>query len=352
MLDMAVPADRIHLEDIEVGREVAFGSLDVTKEDIIAYARAFDPQPIHVDEEAARKSMVGGLCASGFHSCAMLMRMLADDFLAHGTSLGSPGIDEVKWMRPVRPGDRLTARFVCGSKRALASRPQVGLAKLRIEMLNQKGEAVMSWASNQLLRVREPAAAPAGGSNGSNGSNGSEGRPALDSLWATPGPEPDRSTNYFEDRHEGETYSLGSHTFTRDDVIDFARRFDPQPFHLDDAAAAKSLFGRLSASGWHTTAIWIRQYVRFRQEIEQDMRARGVRPAEYGPSPGFRNVRWLKPVYPGDTIEFRGRIDAMLDWCSRPDRGLIETENQGRNQHGEIVFAIRGRILAEKRTPA
>lgn len=347
MLDMAVPADKIHLEDVEIGRTVAFGRYDVTKQDIVSYAQAFDPQPIHLDEEAAKASIVGGLCASGFHSCAMLMRMLADDVLANGTSLGSPGINEVKWMKPVRPGDQLSARFVCSEKRALASRPHVGLAKLMLEMLNQKGDVVMSWDSNQFLQVRHPEKAGAALTSGAR-----EARPALVNLWETPGPEPDRSTNYFEDRQIGETYSLGQHTFSRDEVLDFARRFDPQAFHLDDAAAAQSLFGKLSASGWHTTAIWIRQFVRFRQEIERDMRARGLKPAEYGPSPGFRNVRWLKPVYPGDTIEYRGRVDAKSDWRSRPDRGLIETENQGRNQHGEVVFAIRGRILAEKRTPA
>lgn len=344
MLDMAVPADRIHLEDLDVGRWVTFGELEVSKGDIIAFAQAFDPQPLHLDEEAAKRSIVGGLCASGFHSCALLMRMLVDDVLAHATSLGSPGIEEVRWMRPVRPGDRLSGRLMCMEKRPLASRPGVGIARLQIEMLNDPGEVVMSWDSQQLLQVRHPAAAP-------QGSGERVARPKLASLWELPGPEPDRSTNFFEDRLEGETYSLGSHHFTREDIIAFAEQFDPQAFHLDDAAAARSLFGRLSASGWHTTAIWIRQFVRYRQEIERDMIARGLRHAEYGPSPGFRNLRWLKPVYPGDTIEFRGRVDAKVDWRSRPDRGLIETENQGRNQNGEIVFAIRGRILAERRKP-
>jgi acyl dehydratase len=344
MLDMAVPADLIHLEDMEIGRQVAFGALEVGKDDIIAYARAFDPQPIHLDEAAAQQSIVGGLCASGFHSCALLMRMLADDVLLKSTSLGSPGIDEVKWMRPVRPGDRLSGRMTCTGQREFASRPGVGIVKLLIEMLNQKGEVVMSWDSNQLLKVRHPA-------TGAPETSSRDKRPPLVSLWETEGPEPDRSRNYFEDRQIGEVYALGSHHFTREEVLGFARQFDPQPFHLDEAAAAQSLFGRLSASGWHTTSIWIRQFVRFRQEIERDMAARGERPAQYGPSPGFRNVRWLKPVYPGDTIEFRGRVDAKLDWRSRPDRGLIETENQGRNQHGDIVFTIRGRILAERRTP-
>jgi len=344
MLDMAVPADLIHLEDLEIGRPVAFGSLQVSKDDIISYARDFDPQPIHLDEEAAKNSIVGGLCASGFHSCALLMRMLAEDVLLQSTSLGSPGIDEVKWMRPVRPGDRLSGRLTCKSKREFSSRPGVGIAKQLIEMLNQKGEVVMSWDSNQLLRVRNS-------STDVSADRTKAPRPKLQSLWEMDGPEPDRSTNFFEDRQVGEIYSLGSHHFTREDVLAFARQFDPQPFHLDDAAAAQSLFGRLSASGWHTTSIWIRQFVRFRQQIERDMVARGFTPAQYGPSPGFQNVTWLLPVYPEDTIEYRGRVDAKLDWRSRADRGLIETENQGRNQNGDIVFTIRGRILAERRSP-
>jgi acyl dehydratase len=274
------------------------------------------------------------------------MRMLADDVLANATSLGSPGIDEVKWMKPVRPGDTLSARLVCREKRALGSRPEVGLAKLMIEMLNGAGETVMSWDSMQLLKVRSP------GSAAPSGTGATSSTPRAVSLWAMAGTAPDRSSNYFEDRQIGEIYSLGSHTFSRDEIMEFATRFDPQPFHLDDEAASRSLFGRLSASGWHTTAIWIRQFVRYRQDIERDMRARGLVPAQYGPSPGFRNLRWLKPVYPGDTIEFRGRVDTKLDWRSRPDRGLIETENQGRNQHGDLVFALRGRILAEKHSPA
>ena len=343
MLDMTVPPDRIHIEDLEVGRTVTFGRLAVSKADIIGYAQAFDPQPIHLDEEAAKNSMVGGLCASGFHSCALLMRMLADDVLAYGTSLGSPGIDEVRWLRPVRPGDVLAARFLCTDKRILGSRPEVGLAKLKLEMLNQKGDVLMSWESNQLLRVRAPKAAKA------TAGGGSESRPRFESLWATPGPEPVRTANHFEDRVIGETYSLGQHTFDRDGIMAFARAFDPQAFHLDDVAAKASLFGALSASGWHTTAIWIRQFVRFRQEIEARMRADGLTPAQYGPSPGFKNLRWLKPVFAGDTIEYRGRVIQKLDWKSRPDRGLIVTENQGRNQHGEIVFGIVGQILAERR---
>ncbi len=340
-----VEPDRIHLEDIEVGKTVPFGSLTVSKEEIIAFARAYDPQPIHLDEEAARKSIVGGLCASGFHSCALLMRLIADGFLNNATSLGSPGIDEVKWTKPVRPGDTLTGRYTCTEKRALSSRPEVGLAKITFEMLNGAGDVVQTWFSNQLLGVRHPGPKLAG-------EKGKSTAPPLESLWdGPPAPEPSRTTNFFEDRIVGETFDTGSHTLTREEIVDFARRFDPQPFHLDEAAGKASLFGGLCASGWQTAALFIRHFVAYRQKIEGEMRAKGLRVAHYGPSPGFRNCRWLKPVYPGDTLSFRGRTAAKIDLKSRPDRGLIQTDTQARNQKGEIVFAIRGQILAERREP-
>lgn len=349
MLDMSVPSDLIHHEDVEIGRTVSFGRKEVSKEEIIRFARSFDPQLIHLDEEAAKKSIVGGLCASGFHSCAIMMRMLADDVLNQSTSLGSPGIDDVRWIRPVRPGDVLSARFVCTEKRVLSSRPTVGLSKITFEMINQNGETAMTWASNQLLKVRDPKPAePKADASKAQ----SSAPPKLESFWDIPkGPEPSRTSNFFEDRVLGETYELGSHTFTRDEIIAFAKEFDPQPFHLDEAAGKASLFGGLSASGWHTTAIWIRHFVAYRQKLEAELRDKGIRSAVYGPSPGFKNVRWLKPVYPGDTLSFRARTAALVDWKSRLDRGLIQTDTQGRNQNGDIVFSIRGQILAERREP-
>ncbi|MFN3746438.1 MAG: MaoC family dehydratase [Hyphomicrobiaceae bacterium] len=341
---VSTPPDGVHLEDIEVGRVVEFGRISVSKEDIISFARAYDPQPMHLDEEAAKASIVGGLCASGFHSCAIMMRMLADGLLNDNwTSLGSPGIDECRWLKPLFPDQILTGRVVCTEKRALASRPEVGLLKVRFEMLDAAGDVIMVWDSNQLLKVRKP---------GPKSEGKSEGRPPLESLWDGPeGPAPDPTRNYFEDRHIGEMYDLGSHTFARDEIIAFARQFDPQPFHLDEEAGRKSLFGGLCASGWHTAAIWIRQFVAYRQGIERRIREAGAPVARYGPSPGFRNLRWLKPVYPGDTLMFRGRTAGKIDLKSRPDRGILQTDSQARNQRGEIVFSIRGQIMAERREP-
>ena len=338
----------LHFEDVIVGQTVPFGRKRVTKDEIVAFASAYDPQLIHLDEEVAKRSIVGGLCASGFHSCAILMRMLADDVLNKATSLGSPGMDEVKWLKPVRPDDELTARYTCTSKRVLHSRPHVGLAAVTFDMLNQAGDVVMVWKSNQLLSVRDP--------NALELTTASSG-PAktvtpLQSLWDMPaGPAPSARSNYFEDRVIGEFADLGSHTFTKPEIVAFAREYDPQPFHLDEEAAKSSLFGALCASGWHTAAHYIRLSVALRQGIEAKIRDAGGKVAVYGPSPGFKKVRWLKPVYVGDTITYRNRTTQKIDLKSRPERGLVVTETQGRNQKGEIVFAINGQILAERREP-
>jgi len=150
---------RHYYEDLVEGRTVSLGSTTVTKEEIIAYARAFDPQPLHLDEAAAKKSMIGRLCASGWHSCAILMRLLCDGYLLDAASLGSPGLEEVRFLKPVFPGDRLSLRYICNSKRMLASRPNVGLARILFEMLNQDGDTVLTWDTNQLMGLRHPVAA-------------------------------------------------------------------------------------------------------------------------------------------------------------------------------------------------
>jgi acyl dehydratase len=332
-------------EDIVVGTPYDCGRKLVTKEEIVAFARQFDPQPMHLDEEAARKTLVGGLCASGFHTCAMMMRMVCDGFLNRVVSLGSPGVDEVRWMKPVRPGDVLTTLYTAREKRILASRPDVGMTKVLVELRDDKGEVAASWLTNQLSRVRNPGPPPASPAPRRE-------KPAIPNFWDVPLPKgPPPADAYFEDRQIGEMAEFQSHTFGKDEIIAFARDYDPQPFHLDEAAAKASLFGGLAASGWHTAAIFIRGVVTARLEANAAARARAEPVAVYGPSPGFRDLSWPKPVFVGDTVSFRARLTEKVDLESRPDRGLLVSDVQGRNQKGEIVFGMTTQILAERRTP-
>ncbi len=147
-------------EDLDVGRPITFGRIAVTAEEIIEFARAFDPQPFHLSEEGGKGSMVGRLCASGFHSCALLMRMVAAELNAGGGSLGSPGLEEVRWMKPVFPGDVLSGRVTCTEKRPLRSRPGVGLCRILFELLKEDGQVVMSWEGHQLFKLRSAEAQP------------------------------------------------------------------------------------------------------------------------------------------------------------------------------------------------
>ena len=340
-------SDKVHHEDIEIGKPVTFGRKQVTKDEIMAFGRAFDPQPMHTDEEAAKATPVGGLCASGWHTCAIMMRMICDGPLRYTASLGSPGVEEVRWTKPVRPGDVLTCRQVYTDKRVLASRPYVGISKITAELLNEKSEVMARWHTTQFVRRRNPGAAPPPPQAGPKPE-----RKRLVNLWEVPVPQPEPTRGmFFEDRQLGEITDFGRHTFTRDEIISFASEFDPQPFHLDEAAAEASLFGALCASGWHTAAIFIREFVRHRLHASARAETSGGPQPAYGPSPGFRDLRWPKPVYVGDTIEFRGRLAEKIDLKSRPNRGILASEVQARNQHGEIVFALISQILVDRRKP-
>jgi acyl dehydratase len=154
---------------------------------------------------------------------------------------------------------------------------------------------------------------------------------------------------YLEDIRVGEKTALGRHTFSAEDIKSFARRFDPQPFHLDEQAAARSHFGALVASGWHTAAVCIRLIVQNRLREEEAMRARGEPVGTTGPSPGFRTLKWVKPVYAGDTIAYASEIIETRPVASRPDKGLVFMLNTGTNQAGELVISFVSSLFVDRR---
>lgn len=157
---------------------------------------------------------------------------------------------------------------------------------------------------------------------------------------------------FFEDIVVGERTELGSHTFTADDIKRFARSYDPQPFHMDEEAAAKSHFGRLCASGWHTLSVWMKLNVREQQRRDAERVAAGGPVARTGPSPGFDDLKWLKPVYAGDSITYSFEVTAKKESRSRPEWGLVTFTNAGVNQNGEAVISFVGHVFIERRTKA
>jgi acyl dehydratase len=150
---------RDHWEDFPVGSVRQFGAMPVTREDVLDFAAKFDPQPFHLDDAAAAASLFGKLSASGWHTCAMAMRLMCDGYLLNSASLGSPGIDNLKWHKPVYPGDTLSVRFTVLASRPMNSRPGVGLIRSLSEVLNQHGEVVQSMEGWGMFRRRHPAGA-------------------------------------------------------------------------------------------------------------------------------------------------------------------------------------------------
>jgi len=152
--DFAVPIGDRYFEDYAPGAEYEYGYAEVSEPEIIAFARQFDPQPIHVDPGFAATGPFGGLIASGWHTTGIFMRLFADHYLSRVASLGSPGIDELRWPAPLRPGDALRLRTTILQTRRSQHKPDRGLVHTRAELLNQHDHTVLSLIAMNLLRLR------------------------------------------------------------------------------------------------------------------------------------------------------------------------------------------------------
>ena len=150
---------RLYWEDFSVGEVRDLGQITPTREDIIAFASQFDPQPFHLDEEGGKASIFGGLCASGWHTCAMAMRLMVTNFLHETASLGSPGLENIKWTKPVYPNDTLRLQTTVLETKPMGRRPDVGMTRNLWEMFNQDGEKVLQMEGWGMFRRRHPATA-------------------------------------------------------------------------------------------------------------------------------------------------------------------------------------------------
>ena len=146
-------------EDFKTGDVAVYGPKLVTRDEIVAFAAEFDPQPMHMDEAAAAITLLGGLAGSGWHSCALMMRMMADGFLLDSTSMGSPGVEEVRWLRPLRPNTQVRLRVTVLDTRSSKSRPDMGLTRMRYELIDGAEETITSMTSTMMLGRRKPGAA-------------------------------------------------------------------------------------------------------------------------------------------------------------------------------------------------
>jgi acyl dehydratase len=149
---------KYYWEDFKVGERAVLGTKTFTEEEIIAFAKEFDPQPFHVDKAKAEASFFGGIIASGWHTCSVAMRMMCDAYLNESASIGSPGVDNIRWLKPVRPGDTLRAERIILESRASSSKADIGIVKSRWEAFNQHDEMVMSMEGISMFLRRTPGA--------------------------------------------------------------------------------------------------------------------------------------------------------------------------------------------------
>jgi len=160
--DFAVPIDDRYFEDYPPGAVYEYGYITVSEAEILDFARAFDPQSIHADPAAAARGPFRGLIASGWHTAAIMMRLFADHYLSRVASLASPGVDELRWPAPVRPGDSLRLRVTITEARRSRSKPARGLVRTQAELMTQNGETVLTLTAMNMLRLRHPDQAEAG----------------------------------------------------------------------------------------------------------------------------------------------------------------------------------------------
>src|ERR1700760_4324464 len=154
---------------------------------------------------------------------------------------------------------------------------------------------------------------------------------------------------FFEDIAVGQRRELGSFTFTAELIKKFAAQFDPQRFHLDEEAGRNSLFGGLAASGWHVGSVCMKLLVADAQRQAREMAARGEPVAVWGPSPGFRELRWIRPVLAGDTITYASEVESVRSSDKRPEWGIVQARNTGTNQPGEVTYSLLATAFAPGR---
>jgi acyl dehydratase len=146
----------LHYEDFAPGQTIELGGYHVSAEEIVGFASQFDPQPIHLDEAAGRASILGGLCASGWHVCSIIMRLMVDGFLGKSASMGSSGVEEVKWLKPVYAGETVRGRFTVTAKRISAKRPEMGILSMRVDLLGEDDALKCQMTGILFVKVGAP----------------------------------------------------------------------------------------------------------------------------------------------------------------------------------------------------
>ena len=340
------PDTRRSFDDLREGESFTFGPYEMVEDQIVAFAQSYDPQPMHLDPAAGRASPLGGLAASGWHSAAVVMRLVYDAWLCKTRGLGSPGIESTDWPRPLLAGQSVLGDGRILSMRVSRKRPHTGLAQIGISMREARSGAEVLRSVWWMMFEREPPHTPAPAGEESGRAIRSTVSPPTRSEAVTP----NLKMLYLGGAEQGKPIYIGDVSTSEDEIVAFARNFDPQPFHLDREAAEASLFGGLSASGWHSCALWMRTNVLARQallagysvterlELEQSA-AIGL---------GFQDLVWPRPVRPGERLHaFMTPLESRQS-RNRHGWGVTRWRAEMTNGEGNLVLRFHPSLLMRK----
>ncbi len=320
-------------EDFAPGQVFPLGRHEMARDQIVEFATRYDPQAFHLDEEAGRQSLLRGQAASGWHTCAALMRMLGEGLLARSRYRGLQAVDEIKWRRPVRPGDVLTGRAACIGRNIGSAGPGLGSVGFHCEALDAGGEPVMSWHAHLVFERRSSGATAPATVNLDRHST----------VVRNPG---NHRIKFFEDLDCGDEIELGPYRFATDEALAFRRDFDnlhPHPLAAGD---------RLAVSNWQVLGGWMNRLVAHYERAGAELRAMSLPVPRLGPSPGLRSLRWQRPVYAEDVVAFTCWAERKSQLPAVPGWGLLLAGGEGRNQSGELVVRFVAQLLLERRQEA
>ena len=318
-------------EDFSAGQKFHFGHNVIGRDDIVRFARLYDPQPFHTDEHAAKLTMLEGLAASGWHVCTIFMRMLDEGLLSRCKHAGIDTIDEVQWRVPVRPNDQLRCRITCLDLQPSLANTGHGLGIFYCEAINSHQDTVMTWRLQLKLVSRNGIGDQCSAVSKKNARASSVVRRSKE-----------HAINFFEDVQVGDDIELGSYTLSRERILAFNTNYGHQPVHPD------ARLGHVSASGWHLTAIWMQRLVRYYNREARWLESTGRAVPQLGPSPGVKDLRWHRPVYEGDTLSFSCWAERKVGMSSKSGWGLLYVGSDVYNQDSELILSFHAFLFLER----
>lgn len=303
--------------------------------DIVAFAAAFDPQAAHLDEQAARATPLRGLAASGWHTCALVAHHLEARLGGEANYLGMTSVDELRWLKPVRPGDVLVGELEWVGSVQCICEPELARRAAQIVVRNRLGEVIARWLGHALYG-QPPPERPSARCTPAPGCK--VGRPRSTNAASRPG---DHFVKYFEDAVRGDEAELGSYAFDARNVELFERIVCGEP-------RARTQ-GRVK--GWNVMAACMRVVMEYYERQAARLAAAYHPVPLLGPAMGLRWARWLAPVSIGDRISFRGWVEHKVSAAGTGRWGLLVAGVEGRNGRGELVVSFYPQFLLERRPP-